>query len=106
MDDLLNMPEPPDAVFVANNLMSVGALQVLLQRGQLPPAIGLASFGDLPYAALAPEGITVVHLPARHIGVTAAKLLLERIGGDAQPSRTIVLRNHVSAPGAATERLR
>lgn len=100
MEDLLGMAEPPDAVFVANNLMSVGALQVLLQRDQRPPAIGIASFGDLPYAALAPTGITVVHLPARHLGVTAAKLLLERIGGDTQPSRTIVLRNHVSAPGA------
>jgi Transcriptional regulators len=101
MEDLLDMQEPPDAVFVANNLMSVGALQVLLQRGLRPPAVGIASFGDLPYAALAPSGITVVHLPARHLGVTAARLLLERIGGDAQPSRTIVLRNHVTAPGGA-----
>ena len=100
MRDLLEMAAPPDAVFVANNLMSVGALQVLLQRGQLPPAFGIASFGDLPYPTLAPTGIAVVHLPARHLGVTAASLLLERIGGDTQPSRTIVLHNHVSGPGS------
>jgi LacI family transcriptional regulator len=106
MTDLLSMDEPPDAVFVANNLMSVGALQVLVQRGQVPPAFGVASFGDLPFAALAPDGITVVHLPARHLGVTAANLLLERINGDDQPSRTIVLRNHVTAPGAATDEMR
>lgn len=102
MIDLLGMPEPPDAVFIANNLMSVGALQVLLQRGIHPPEIGLASFGDLPYAALAPDAITIVHLPARHLGVTAATMLLERIGGDTQPARTVVLRNRVSAPGSAT----
>ncbi|QDZ15965.1 LacI family DNA-binding transcriptional regulator [Humibacter ginsenosidimutans] len=100
MTELLAKSDPPDAVFVANNLMSVGAVQVLLQQGKRPPAVGVASFGDLPYAALAPEGITVVQIPARHLGVTAAKLLLERIGGDTQPSRTIVLRNHISAPGA------
>lgn len=100
MKDLLAMPEPPDAVFVANNLMSVGALQVLLRQGKTPPTIGVASFGDLPYPVLAPTGITVVHLPARHLGVTAARLLLERIGGDNQPARTVLLHNRLSSPDA------
>ncbi|MFE4469803.1 LacI family DNA-binding transcriptional regulator [Leifsonia sp. NPDC056824] len=95
MQELLALPEPPDAVFVTNNLMSVGALQELAGNGTLPPDFGMAVFGDLPYAGFAPKGITVVHLPARHLGVTAATLLLERINGDAQPSRTIVLRNEV-----------
>lgn len=95
MLELLELPEPPDAVFVTNNLMSVGALQVLAERGMVPPAFGMAVFGDLPYAGFAPKEITVVHLPARHLGVTAAKLLLDRINGDEQPARTIVLRNEV-----------
>ncbi|WP_238010584.1 LacI family DNA-binding transcriptional regulator [Dactylosporangium sp. AC04546] len=95
MTELLELPEPPDAVFVANNLMSVGALQVLSQRGLLPPAMGMAMFGDLPFMPLAPLPITVVQLPARLIGTTAASLLLERIGGDDQPARTIVLRNRL-----------
>jgi LacI family transcriptional regulator len=106
MRALLELESPPDAVFVSNNLMGVGALQVLVEQHLNPPKIGIAVFGDLPFAALAPSGITVVHLPARHLGVTAATLLLERINGDKQPSRTIVLRNEVSAPGAATERMR
>jgi len=88
--------EPPDAVFVANNLMGVGALQVLTQRGTMPPSVGMAVFGDLPFAPMAPMAITVIPLPARHLGVTAAKLLLDRINGDDQPPRTIVLRNHSS----------
>jgi LacI family transcriptional regulator len=106
MDELLTLEEPPDAVFVANNLMSVGALQVLVKHDLVPPKIGMASFGDLPFSALAPSGIMIVHLPARHLGTTAATLLLERINGDKHPSRTIVLRNHISAPGVATERMR
>jgi LacI family transcriptional regulator, galactose operon repressor len=93
MRELLDMPEPPDAVFVANNLMGVGALQVLSQRAIMPPAVGMAVFGDLPFAPMAPMAITVIPLPARHLGVTAAKLLLDRINGDDQPPRTIVLRN-------------
>jgi LacI family transcriptional regulator len=95
MRDLLAMSVPPDAVFVTNNLMSVGALQVLVENGLTPPAVGVAMFGDLPFAALAPTGITVVHLPARQLGVTAATLLLERINGDTRPSRSIVLTNTI-----------
>jgi LacI family transcriptional regulator len=98
MSELLELPEPPDAVFVTNNLMTVGALEVLAERSKLPPSFGVAVFGDLPYAGFAPKGITVVHLPARHLGVTAARLLLERINGDTQPSRTVLLRNEVD-PG-------
>jgi LacI family transcriptional regulator len=94
MRELLDMSEPPDAVFVANNLMGVGALQVLSQRGTMPPAVGMAVFGDLPFLPMAPLAITVIPLPARHLGVTAAKLLLDRINGDDQPPRTILLRNH------------
>ena len=65
--------------------MGVGALQVLAERGTLPPAIGMAVFGDLPIVSPTPLGITVISLPARHLGVTAADLLLERINGDDQP---------------------
>lgn len=96
MRELLALPEPPDAVFVANNLMSVGALRVLAEQQALPPATGVAIFGDLPFLPLVPIPITVVHMPARHLGVTSAKLLLERINGDDQPARTIVLRNRVT----------
>ncbi|MEV0457737.1 LacI family DNA-binding transcriptional regulator [Catellatospora methionotrophica] len=99
MSELLALPEPPDAVFVANNLMSVGALRVLSEQGKLPPVTGVAVFGDLPFLPLVPIPITVVHMPARHLGTTAAKLLLERISGDDQPARTIVLRNQLTPVG-------
>lgn len=91
MDDLLRMDTPPDAVFVANNLMSVGALQVLFERGLTPPSYGIASFGDLPFPTLSPIGVTIIPLPARLLGETAANLLIERIAGDDPPARTIIL---------------
>lgn len=97
MGRLLEMPDPPDAVFVANNLMSVGALQALIRVGKTPPSIGLASFGDLPFAPLAPTGVIVVRMPARRLGEAAAALLLERLGGDDRPARTVVL--HGDDPG-------
>jgi LacI family transcriptional regulator len=92
MHDLLALPEPPDAIVTTNNLMAVGALQALAAAGITPPQIGVAVVGDLPFATFAPSAIIQVHLPARHLGTTAAELLLQRIAGDEQPPRTVVLR--------------
>ncbi len=96
MQRLLALEVPPDAVFVTNNLMSVGALQVLYESGASPSSFGFAAFGDLPFAAMAPSGMTVVHVPARDLGVTAANMLIERMKGDRRPARTVVLRNKIT----------
>ncbi|HEU5485640.1 MAG TPA: LacI family DNA-binding transcriptional regulator [Microlunatus sp.] len=90
--ELLALPEPPDALFAANNLTGLGALRVLHEEGLTPPGFGLAVFGDLPFTAPAPAEIITVQSPSRHLGETAARLLLDRIGGDDQPPRTVMLR--------------
>ena len=97
MDELLSLPEPPDAVVAGNNLIGVGAIQVLTEHGLTPPKLGVSVIGGLPFTTLSPSAVTVVRLPARHMGVTAARMLLERIRGDEQPARTVVLRNEVRA---------
>lgn len=95
MEELLRLPDPPDAVVAGNNLLGVGAIQVLTEHGLMPPQFGVAVVGSLPFTTLSPSAVTVVRLPARHMGVTAARMLLERIAGDDQPARTIVLRGEV-----------
>jgi len=95
MEEFLASPEPPDAIVAANNLLGVGAIQVLTERGMTPPKLGVAVIGSLPFTTLTPSAVTVVRLPARHMGVTAAKMLLSRIAGDTEPARTVVLRNEV-----------
>lgn len=101
MEELLALPEPPDAVVAGNNLIGVGAIQVLTERGLTPPQIGVAVVGSLPFTTLSPTAVTMVRLPARHMGVTAARMLLERIAGDTQPARTVVLRGDVQHASAA-----
>lgn len=91
MARLLDRRVRPDAVFVANNLMSVGALRALRDAGIHPPEIGVASFGALPFSTSAPTGVSMVSLPARELGASAARMLLARIRGDRQAPRTIVL---------------
>ncbi|MFD5214331.1 LacI family DNA-binding transcriptional regulator [Microbacterium sp. NPDC058345] len=97
MEELLALPEPPDAVVAGNNLIGVGAIQVLTEHGLTPPRIGVAVIGGLPFTTLSPSAVTIVRLPARHMGVTAARMLLDRIRGDDQPARTVVLRNELQS---------
>jgi LacI family transcriptional regulator len=91
MTELLDLPEPPDAVFVANNLMAVGALQSLAARGIGSAEFGVAVLGDLPFGELAGAGALTAQLPARELGAAAADLLLARISGDTSGPRTVTL---------------
>jgi LacI family transcriptional regulator len=100
MEELLALPEPPDAVVAGNNLIGVGAIQVLTEHGLTPPQVGVAVVGSLPFTTLSPTAVTMVRLPVRHMGVTAARMLLERIAGDDQPARTVVLRGEVQNASA------
>jgi len=103
MLDLLRSSEPPDAVVTTNNLMAVGALQVLIEEGLAPPAVGVAVVGELTASTFPRGSVVEVRLPARHLGVTAASMLLERISGDTQPARTVVFRAELAAPDRLEE---
>jgi LacI family transcriptional regulator len=97
MAELLALPEPPDAVFVANNLMTVGALAALREAGREPPGTGLLSFGEVPWPELVTPAITSVRLPSYDLGFAAAGLLQERISGADKPLQTVVLRTALEA---------
>jgi len=94
--DLLALDDPPDAIFAANNRLAAGVLRTLASRHLLPPAVGVVSFGGLPLVLLTPLGVIVTHLPARELGLEAAKLLLERVNGSQVPARNVVLPITVS----------
>ncbi|WP_309066895.1 LacI family DNA-binding transcriptional regulator [Microbacterium sp.] len=91
MERLLALPDPPDAVVAGNNLIGVGAIQVLSEHALTPPRLAVAVIGGLPFTTLSPSAVTVVRLPAREMGMTAARMLLERVRGGDAPPRNIVL---------------
>jgi LacI family transcriptional regulator len=98
MTELLEREDPPDAVVAGNNLVGVGALQVLNERGLTPAEFGIAVIGDLPFSAHPEDAVPVVHLPTRTMGTTAGALLLERIDGHGGPGRRIVIPGELRSP--------
>jgi LacI family transcriptional regulator len=90
---LLSQPNPPDALFVANNRMMLGVLRACRETGlRIPDDVSLVGFDDLPWADYVSPPITTVRQPTYDLGTAAAKLLLERIAGTDAPPREIVLR--------------
>ena len=97
---LLAPPDPPDAIFAANNMLGVGALSALVEAGRRPPAVGLAALGELPYPAWEATDVVIEPWPGRLLGVTAADMLLEHIRGDSPDPRTVILRSDAPCPRA------
>lgn len=80
--ELLEGSGKPDAIFVANNRMTTGALLALREMGvRVPDEMSLVGFDDLPWADLVTPTITTVRQPSYELGRAAARLLTERMQG-------------------------
>ncbi|MEV0616324.1 LacI family DNA-binding transcriptional regulator [Nonomuraea sp. NPDC050404] len=92
MASLLSSGSRPDAVFVANNLMTVGALRCLTDRGvEVPAEMGLVGFDEIPWADLVRPSLTTVAQPTYELGRMAARLLVDRIATPSAQPATVVL---------------
>lgn len=88
MDKLFSASEPPDAVFVANNLMAVGVIEAMHAHEW---ELALAVFGALPRGAARPQECLIADAPGRELGRVAARRLLERIADPSAPVQRDVL---------------
>ena len=86
------LPANPDGVFVASDMMAMGALRALREAGRrVPEDVAVVSFDDMPFAARAEPPLTTMRQPVQRTGVVAAETLIDQIGNpDAQPSRILL----------------
>jgi LacI family transcriptional regulator len=93
MRRLLELDEPPTAVFTVNNLVALGAIEaVRAHELEVPDDIALVCFDDIEYASRLYPFLTVMAQPAETLGTLGTQLLLERIEGRApEQPRVVVL---------------
>ncbi|SHN45154.1 LacI family DNA-binding transcriptional regulator [Cryptosporangium aurantiacum] len=83
---LLDLPEPPTALFTAQNLVTIGAIRALRARGR-QHSIALVGFDDFPLADLLDPPVTVVAQDPSAMGRLAASLIFRRLdGGSWEPT--------------------
>lgn len=89
---LMARPDRPTAIMTSNDILAAGALQAIHEAGlRVPDDVSVIGFDDTLAAFLAPL-LTTVRLPARQLGATAARLVIDQIeGDDATPAQSLAL---------------
>jgi LacI family transcriptional regulator len=87
MEELLQLPERPTAIFAASDVVALGAMSAIHHAGlEIPDDVAVVGFDDIFLAAQAYPSLTTVRVPAYGLGWTAAEVLITMIEGDEEVS--------------------
>ncbi len=82
MKQLLDASPRITAVFASNDLMAIGAITAIRERGlSIPEDIAVVGFDDIPAARLISPPLTTINQFKQRLGHRAAELLFERLTG-------------------------
>ena len=105
---LVSKGHRPTAIFCANDEMAFGAMHAVQKSGlKVPEDVSIMGFDDTRYAAVANPPLSTVAQPAREIGETVARRMLEELDNAGQannlvnllPHRLVVRQSTGKAPG-------
>ena len=102
---LLDLPEPPTAIFAFNDNLAIGTVQAARLRGvRVPEDLSVVGFDDVEHATIVTPTLTTVRQPLAEMGRTAVSLLirlLERQRFEAlhvELGTRLVVRESTAAP--------
>ncbi len=109
MASLVGAGVGPSAIFGANDLIVIGALQALREAGlRVPADVSIVGFNDIPLAGLLEPALTTIRVPQLEMGIRGAHLLIDRLEGrpiaDARVTLAteLVVRASTAPPPATT----
>ncbi|MER5220855.1 LacI family DNA-binding transcriptional regulator [Streptomyces flaveus] len=108
MLELLDLPEPPTAVFVCSDKMALGSYRALAERKlSVPDDMSIVGFDDLPEAHWSTPPLTTVRQPLSEMSATALRLLVRIMAGERPEgtrtelsTRLVVRESTGPAPGS------
>ena len=92
MERLLSLSHRPTAVFAASDMLAIGSLAAVREKGlKVPDDVSVAGFDDIDFAAYCNPPLTTVRVPAREMGEIGVNLLLEMIQNNSKEVRQYTL---------------
>ncbi|MFE4869236.1 LacI family DNA-binding transcriptional regulator [Streptomyces sp. NPDC056682] len=77
-NQLLDLDDPPTAIFAASDQMALGAIEALRRRGlRVPEDMSIVGFDDLPEVRWSSPPLTTVRQPLTDMGKLAARVVLD-----------------------------
>ncbi|HLT61999.1 MAG TPA: substrate-binding domain-containing protein, partial [Microlunatus sp.] len=90
MEQLLAMPEPPDAVFCFNDLMAIGAIRACVEQGvDVPGQVAIAGFDDIAEGRFGNPTLTTVAADLGFLAAEALRLVQARIADPDRPAESV-----------------
>ncbi len=90
--ELLHFIRPPDAIFSANDLVTLSVLRACReQKIKVPEDIAIVGFDDMPWSEELYTPLTVIAQPTYEIGKQAVQVLRHRLENGLAPAQTITL---------------
>jgi LacI family transcriptional regulator len=81
-EQLLDLSEPPTAIFAFNDNIAIGAIQAARARGlQVPEELSVVGFDDVEHATIVTPALTTVRQPLAEMGRTGVSLLMRLLEG-------------------------
>jgi LacI family transcriptional regulator len=86
------LPQKPDAVFIASDMMAIGAMRAIQEAGlKIPADIAMIGFDDIPAAARTLPPLTTVRQPIARCGAMAAEVLIDMIVNPSNSPQRMIL---------------
>jgi LacI family transcriptional regulator len=80
---LLDLPEPPTAIFASSDTMALGAYEAARLRGvRIPGDLSIVGFDDLPESRWSSPPLTTIRQPLSEMGMLAARTALRLARGE------------------------
>jgi LacI family transcriptional regulator len=102
---ILNRPDPPTAIFAANDYSAMGTLRAAASLGiSVPESLSVLGFDDVPEARTTTPPLTTIRNPSVAMGKQAADLLIAQIAGEPAAPKIhlyppeLVIRESAAAP--------
>jgi len=89
---LMNLPEPPDAIFCGNDTTALSSMIYLRNKGiRIPEDFGIVGFSNEPFSKVVSPSISTIAQPGFLMGQKAAELILNQIAHKGKSFQTLVL---------------
>lgn len=106
VSSLMELPDPPTAVFVASDTMAVGGYEAIQELGlRIPQDVSVVGYDDIALAAALMPPLTTVRTSFYEFGQLSTQLLLELIDNRASAPQTrmiqprLIVRSSAQEPG-------
>lgn len=102
---LMELPDPPTAIFAASFQLAAGAVETAFRMGKrIPQDLSIVNIDETEFAATIPPGLTTVRLPLADMGREAVRMLLRAVAGEEGETQIVLPQAGLVRRGSVASR--